>query len=67
MFSEEEVYMPDDDERYEYVLNDSGHIYWGGRRPKPWWFGQVYISIGSDCTATFFVRLCKGLLRTKLA
>ena len=38
--------MPDDDERYEYVLNDSGHIYWGGRRPKPWWFGQVSLSSG---------------------
>lgn len=47
--TEEEVYMPDDDERYEYVLNDSGHIYWGGRRPKPWWFGQ-FTKTAVDCT-----------------
>ena len=27
--------------RDEYVLNDSGAVYWSGQRPKPWYFGQV--------------------------
>jgi len=37
---EDEVYMKDAKSRDEYVLNDHGAVFWGGRRPKPWYFGQ---------------------------
>ncbi|XP_065061896.1 hemocyte protein-glutamine gamma-glutamyltransferase-like isoform X2 [Rhopilema esculentum] len=37
---EDEVYMKDEKQREEYVLNDNGAVFWGGRRPKPWYFGQ---------------------------
>ena len=40
-FIEDEVYMKDAKSRDEYVLNDHGAVFWGGRRPKPWYFGQV--------------------------
>ena len=34
--------MKDERRREEYVLNDNGAVFWGGRRPKPWYFGQVH-------------------------
>ena len=33
--------MKDARSREEYVLNDHGAVFWGGRKPKPWYFGQV--------------------------
>ena len=41
-FIDDEVYMESDERKSEYVLNDSGCVYWGGLRPKPWFFGQVF-------------------------
>ena len=34
--------MESDEWKNEYVLNDSGCVYWSGLRPKPWFFGQVF-------------------------
>ena len=46
--SDDEVYMKDENLREEYVLNDTGTVYWGGRRPKYWNFAQVSIKILSQ-------------------
>uniref|UniRef100_A0A2K5N1M6 Transglutaminase 4 n=1 Tax=Cercocebus atys TaxID=9531 RepID=A0A2K5N1M6_CERAT len=43
---EDTVFMPDEDERKEYILNDTGCHYVGAARSikyKPWNFGQVMI------------------------
>merc|ERR1739838_848490 len=40
---EDPVYMEDDEQRYEYVINDSGKVYTGGYRNvrgRPWIYGQ---------------------------
>ncbi|KAG9476013.1 protein-glutamine gamma-glutamyltransferase 4 [Eleutherodactylus coqui] len=40
---DDNVYMPDEDERKEYVLNDTGYIYIGSQnniKARPWNFGQ---------------------------
>jgi len=40
---EDPVYMEDDEQRYEYVINDSGKVYTGGYknvRGRPWIYGQ---------------------------
>lgn len=37
---DDEVYMENEDLKKEYVSNDSGYVYWSGRRAKPWFFGQ---------------------------
>ena len=45
------VFMADNDERTEYVLNDTGYIYVGSTkniRGRPWNFGQV-----RDCIFLF--------------
>ncbi len=33
--------MSDEEKRQEYVLNDTGCVYWAAKRAKPWFFGQV--------------------------
>ncbi|KAM6169267.1 protein-glutamine gamma-glutamyltransferase 4-like [Rhynchocyon petersi] len=41
---EDAVFMPNEEERTEYILNDSGYVYMGDFRSiqeKPWNFGQV--------------------------
>merc|ERR1739838_1150540 len=40
---EDPVFMEDDEQRYEYVINDSGKVYTGGYRNvrgRPWIYGQ---------------------------
>jgi len=37
---DDEVYMEDEELKKEYVLNDSGWVFWGGHKPKPWNFAQ---------------------------
>ena len=44
VWADDEVYMKDEAERQEYVLNDQGYVYKGHEyqpRPNPWNFGQV--------------------------
>ncbi|XP_072268374.1 protein-glutamine gamma-glutamyltransferase 4 [Pyxicephalus adspersus] len=46
------VYMPDEEERQEYVLNDTGYIYVGSTSKitaRPWNFGQHEIDV-LDCS-----------------
>ncbi|XP_042328168.1 protein-glutamine gamma-glutamyltransferase 4-like [Sceloporus undulatus] len=46
------VFMPDDDERTEYVMNDTGYIYVGSTkniRGRPWNFGQFEKDILDCC------------------
>nr|XP_008113740.1 PREDICTED: protein-glutamine gamma-glutamyltransferase 4 [Anolis carolinensis] len=46
------VFLPDDDERTEYVLNDTGYIYIGSTksiRGRPWNFGQFEKDILDCC------------------
>ena len=45
--------MKDERQREEYVLNDNGAVFWGGRRPKPWYFGQASHQMES------FLFICK--------
>ncbi len=44
VFLDDDVYMEDEDEKFEYVLNETGRIWQGTARNKhgePWNFGQV--------------------------
>ena len=45
----DEVYMADEKLREEYVLNDSGCVYWSGHKAKPWNFGQ-FTTAALKCT-----------------
>ena len=43
-YLDDQVYMPEESERKEYVLNDTGRVYQSsgkGVQGKPWNFGQV--------------------------
>lgn len=51
MFVDDWVYLPDERERYEYVLNEQGIIYTGTSRylrPMFWDFGQVSVRVVMD-------------------
>ena len=45
----DDVYMADEKLREEYVLNDSGCVYWSGHKAKPWNFGQ-FTDVALKCT-----------------
>ena len=50
-FLDDAVYMPDEEEREEYVLNDHGLVFQGNKlrpRGKDWNFGQVGLSVQKD-------------------
>lgn len=52
LFVDDWVYLPDDNERQEYVMNEEGVIYRGTSsypRPMPWVFGQVSIRVLIGC------------------
>uniref|UniRef100_A0A2K6DYC1 Transglutaminase 4 n=1 Tax=Macaca nemestrina TaxID=9545 RepID=A0A2K6DYC1_MACNE len=58
---EDTVFMPDEDERKEYILNDTGCHYVGAAgsiKYKPWNFGQVMISPCSSEEWTLTPPLC---------
>ncbi|XP_063778483.1 protein-glutamine gamma-glutamyltransferase 4 [Pseudophryne corroboree] len=49
---DDSVYMPDEEERKEYVLNDIGYIYVGSTRKitaRPWNFGQYEVDVLDCC------------------
>ena len=51
--SEDVVYMENDDERNEYVLNQFGRIWIGSKRRnygRPWFFGQVCLLCSTKLT-----------------
>nr|XP_006990868.2 protein-glutamine gamma-glutamyltransferase 4 isoform X2 [Peromyscus maniculatus bairdii]XP_015864529.1 protein-glutamine gamma-glutamyltransferase 4 isoform X2 [Peromyscus maniculatus bairdii] len=50
--ADDNVYMPSEEDRAEYVLNDSGYIYMGFAKQikeKPWTFGQFEKHVLSCC------------------
>ncbi|CAN2389650.1 mating plug formation [Pristimantis euphronides] len=58
---EDNVYMPDEEERKEYVLNDTGYIYVGSQsniKARPWNFGQHEDDVLDCC---FFLLNRSGL------
>lgn len=65
-FPEDEVYMKDEKRREEYVLNDHGAVFWGGRRGKPWYFGQVSWLFYVDIYPMFHKRFPKMLQLPRL-
>ncbi|XP_077125216.1 protein-glutamine gamma-glutamyltransferase 4 [Ranitomeya variabilis] len=58
---DDNVYMPNEDERKEYVLNDTGYIYVGSQnniKARPWNFGQYEEDVLDCC---FFLLDRSGL------
>ncbi|XP_044150376.1 protein-glutamine gamma-glutamyltransferase 4 isoform X1 [Bufo gargarizans] len=58
---DDNVYMPNEDERTEYVLNDTGYIYVGSQsniKARPWNFGQYEENVLDCC---FFLLDRSGL------
>jgi len=45
----DDVYMESEELKNEYVLNDSGCVYWSGHKAKPWNFGQ-FTDAALKCT-----------------
>lgn len=59
LFAGDWVYLPDERERQEYVMNEQGIIYYGTSkypRPMTWVFGQVSSAarLASDCMLSLF-------------
>lgn len=50
--SDDAVYMDEEEERQEYVLNDVGRLYYGTEEQigdRTWNFGQVRVYLDSVC------------------